>query len=134
MEEAGFISFSDGDENALASFPATASRALIITGTNSDLTGSDTLEQFVRALVDAGVPTAVAEDYDGDVDNSARGEAVAPVRGDGTLSEVVSTLDDVELVQGRVSSVIVLEQLPEGTVGHYGYGRGASSPVPRMAQ
>jgi hypothetical protein len=47
------------------------------------------------------------------------------------LADVVSTLDDVELVQGRVAAVLTLEQLENGAVGHYGYGRGADSPVPR---
>jgi hypothetical protein len=131
LEDAGFVSVTDGDNNALASFPSTPSRALVVTGTDSDLAGTDTLEQFVRALIDAKVPSAVAEAYDGNEDESGRGDAIAPVRGDSTLADVVSTLDDIELVQGRVGAVLALEQLADGTVGHYGYGRGADSPVPR---
>lgn len=131
LKDAGFVSISDGDTKALASLPSASTRSLVVTGTQSNLAGSDTLAQFVRALVDAKVPSAVAEVYDAGDDNSARGDAVAPVRGDSSLSEVVSTLDDIELVQGRVSAVLALEQLADGTVGHYGYGRGASSPMPR---
>ena len=131
LEEAGFVSVSDGENDALASFPATASRALVVTGTDSDLAGTDTLEQFVHALIDAKVPTAVAEAYNSNDEEAARGDAVAPVRGDSTLSDVVSTLDDIELIQGRLAAVLTLEQLADGTIGHYGYGRGASAPVPR---
>jgi hypothetical protein len=131
LEEAGFVSVTDGQESALAAFPATPSRALVVTGTDSDLAGTDTLEQLVRALIDAKVPSAVAEAYNGNDEEAARGDAVAPVRGDSTLSDVVSTLDDIELTQGRLATVLTLEQLADGTVGHYGYGRGASAPVPR---
>jgi hypothetical protein len=132
LEDAGFVSVSDGDVAAFASFPMRTSRALVVTGTHSDLAGSDTLEQLVRALVDASVPSAVAEVYDGDVEDSGRGDAVAPVRGDASLSEVVATLDDAELVQGRVAAVLALEGLADGAIGHYGYGRGATAPMPAL--
>ena len=45
----------------------------------------------------------------------------------------MSTLDDGELVQGQVTAVIALEQLAAGTVGHYGYGQGAQSPLPALS-
>ena len=51
-------------------------------------------------------------------------------RGDSTLKKTVSTLDDAELLQGKVSAVLALEQIAEGTVGQYGYGRGASAALP----
>jgi hypothetical protein len=132
LEDAGFVAVSDGDVAGFASFPMRALRTLVVTGTHSDLAGSDTLEQLVRALVDAGVPTAVAEVYDGDVDDGGRGDALAPIRGDASLSEAVATVDDAELVQGRVTAVIALERLADGALGHYGYGRGATAPMPAL--
>jgi hypothetical protein len=133
--EAGFVSVSDGDASDFADFPAGPARALVVTGTDSRLTGSDTLVQFVRALTEAGVPTVVGEVYDtngGDDGTAGRGDAVAPVRGDSSLSDLVSTVDDAELAQGRVGTVIALEQIVDRVVGHYGYGRGASAPLPSV--
>ena len=52
---------------------------------------------------------------------------------DQTLSRAASTVDDVELVQGRVATVLALEAISGGNlknVGHYGYGSGASEPLP----
>jgi hypothetical protein len=132
LRDAGFIGVTDGNANDLGSFPSSASRALVLTGTDSQLAGTDTLVQLVRALNDASVPTTVAEVYDAQQEDGARGDAVAPVRGDDALARTISTIDDIELVQGQVSAVLTLEQLAEGTVGHYGYGRGASAPFPRL--
>ena len=49
------------------------------------------------------------------------------VRTNDTLAAVVSTVDDLDLVQGRVAAVLALQEIGDGVVGHYGYGDGASS-------
>jgi hypothetical protein len=72
----------------------------------------------------------VYQERTGSPDAAPRGSAIAPVRGDSTLSKSVSTVDDVDLVQGRISAVISLEQVADATVGQYGYGQGASAPLP----
>jgi hypothetical protein len=59
-----------------------------------------------------------------------RGTWLAPIRGDEQLSAVVSTVDDVDLVQGRVAATLALADLVGGVVGSYGYGLGATSAVP----
>jgi hypothetical protein len=46
------------------------------------------------------------------------------------LSKSVSTIDDLELVQGRVAATLALEVISNGAIGHYGYGPDASSPLP----
>jgi hypothetical protein len=134
LRTAGFLDFSDGDRSALGKFPARAARVVVVTGTNSDLADTDTVVPFVRGLVSANAPSVVAEVYDSHNGASPvpeRGASVAPVRGDRVLQQVVSTVDDLELAQGQVSVVIALEQLGGGTVGHYGYGQGASDgPLP----
>ena len=88
----------------------------------------------MRALVAANAPSLVGEVYDNHNGASPvpqRGASVAPIRGDRTLQQDVSTIDDMELAQGQVSVVIALEQLAGGAVGHYGYGQGASDgPLP----
>lgn len=133
LQDAGFLTVTDATTRQATTLPATAARALVLTGTDSDLDGTDSLVQLVRALVSAKVPTVVGEVYDDHGSSNAtrtRGDAVAPVRGDSTLKKTVSTLDDAELLQGKVSAVLALEQIAEGTVGQYGYGRGASAALP----
>jgi hypothetical protein len=137
LRQAGFLDFTDGDRSALARFPRRAARVLVVTGTNSDLSGIDTVVPLVRGLVAVNAPSVVGEVYDSHDGASPvpeRGASVAPIRGDSTLQQDVSTVDDLELAQGQVSVVIALEQLAGGTVGHYGYGRSASDgPLPPHA-
>jgi hypothetical protein len=131
LGDAGFVA-SDGDKSAIDAFPPRPARALVITGPSSHLAGTEITLDLGRALDDATVPSVVAEAYvDSDApDAPDRGAAVASLRSDDALSKAVSTLDDLELVQGRVTAVIALEQAANGVVGHYGYGGGASHSVP----
>jgi Copper transport outer membrane protein, MctB len=132
LRRAHFLDFTDGDRKALDRFPQRAGRVLVVTGTDSELNGSGSMVALVQSLVSARVPTVVAEAYDsrdGATPAPERGASVAPVRGDATLQQDVSTIDDLELVQGRVASVVALEQIASGTVGHFGYGQTASDGV-----
>jgi hypothetical protein len=75
----------------------------------------------------------VGEVYDptgGATPNPKRGSALEPVRGDPRLAKQVTTFDDAETPQGPLTAVIGLEQIASGTVGHYGYGEGATEPLP----
>ena len=87
---------------------------------------------LAHALVDADVPSVVGEDYVAGESEDApeRGATVAPIRDDDILDATVSTVDDLDLVAGRVASVLAVEDLATGTVGHYGYGRGADQNIP----
>jgi hypothetical protein len=132
LRKAGFVEFTDGDRNALERFPRRAGRVMVVTGNDSELNGSGSMVALVQSLVSSRVPTVVAETYDnrdGAPSAPERGAAVAPVRGDPTLRDDVSTVDDLELVQGRVAAVLALEQIAGGTTGHYGYGQSASDGV-----
>ena len=62
-----------------------------------------------------------------------RGTWLAPIRSDDQLAAAVSTVDDVDLVQGRVASALALGDLAQGVVGSYGYGVGAKSVLPPAA-
>ncbi len=126
---ARFVDLTDGKEADLAAFPAGAARALVVTGTDSRLVSTGVTLQLARALVGSGVPTVVSEvydDHDGAAGTPERAASIADIRSDDALSKTVSTVDDLELVQGRVTAVLALETVADGTVGHYGYGRGAT--------
>jgi hypothetical protein len=131
LRDAGFVGI-DGDEAAVAAFPDRPASAILITGPDSRLAGSDVTVEMARVFADDGVPAVVAEAYvdRDDPDAPDRGESVAAVRSDEELANQVSTLDDLELVQGRVTAVIALEGAADGIVGHYGYGGGATNSVP----
>jgi len=133
LEQANFLRVTEGDASAFDSFPAHAPDVLVITGDDSHFVGSGLTATFVRALVRANVPTEVGAVYDAGDDTSdapQRGAVLAPVLDDQTLSRAVTTVDDLEMVQGRAASVLALELIGAGNIGHYGYGAGASAPLP----
>jgi hypothetical protein len=137
LSDAGFIEYTDGDKSALTRFPNRPARVLLLTGTDSKLNGTDTLTTLVQNLTSDGDDTVVGEVYNehhGAIPIPERGASVTPIRGDNALRKRVSTVDDAELAQGQVSAVLALDQLAAGTVGHYGYGSGASSPLPTLGK
>ena len=133
LEDAGFLSVTDGNASELATFPARVAHVLVVTGDKSHFLGAGITAAVARELMRARVPAVVAAIYDaGDNPSTApkRGAALASVLDDRVLSKAVSTLDDLELVQGRVAATLALALVANGTVGHYGYGSDASSPLP----
>jgi Copper transport outer membrane protein, MctB len=133
LRTAGFIDFTDGNSSALAKFPTRAARVLEVTGTDSHLLASGMPSVLAQSLAGAHVPAVVAEVYD-DHNQApsapARGSSLAAIRGDANLASQVSTLDDGETLAGETTAVLALEQIANGTVGHYGYGQGARRPLP----
>lgn len=132
LAKGGFVTLEGlGNEDvAAATWPEAGARMLLLGGTQSSITAPGATRDLTRALVNANAPTVVGELYvDGD-NAPDRGEWLAPIRSDDQLKTAVSTVDDVDLVQGRVASALALADLARGVVGHYGYGAGASSTVP----
>jgi len=133
LEKAGFISVTDGDASAFDAFPAHTVDVLEVTGDDSDFAGTDLTAAFARAAVNLKLSTAVAAIYDAGNDQAnapARGAALAPILDDNVLSKAVSTVDDLDLIQGQIAAVLTLEVIGGGNIGHYGYGNGASAPLP----
>jgi len=136
LRSAGFLDFTDGKRTALAAFPARSARVLVLTGTDSQLSATDSMVDLVQSLVEADAPTVLGEVYDAKGAGPTaprRGAALEPVRGDPPLAKLVTTLDDAELPQGALTSVIALDQIAGGTIGHYGYGEGASETIPSLS-
>lgn len=132
LRSAGFLDFTDGKKSALASFPVRASRVLVVTGTDSHLAATDSLVDLIQSFIAQKAPTVVGEVYDESSGDPAppRGSAIDPVRGNPAIAKRVSTFDDGELPQGPLTAVVALEQIADGTVGHYGYGKGADETLP----
>lgn len=133
LAKAGFVTLEgagDGDV-AAPSFPGSGTRALVLGGPGSSITAKNTTLELTRALVAARTLTAVGEIDLSDTVN--RGLWLAPIRTDDNLKAVVSTIDDVDVVQGRVASALALADLARGVAGAYGTGAGAQSAVPAFA-
>ncbi|MGZ4689647.1 MAG: copper transporter [Acidimicrobiia bacterium] len=132
LAKAGFVTLEGigkADVSA-ADFPGSGARALLIGGPQSAITAENATRDLTRALVGAKALTAVGEL---DPDNATnRGAWLASVRNDDQLKAVVSTIDDVDLVQGRVAAALALAGLGRGVVGSYGYGAGAQQSVPAI--
>jgi len=133
LQNAGFLSVTDGSASELATFPSRVAHVLVITGDKSHFLGSGITSAFTRAVTSAGLPTVVAAVYDAGSDPSTapeRGAALSSILDDRVLSKAVSTLDDLDLEQGRVGATLALGVVANGSVGHYGYGPDASAPLP----
>jgi hypothetical protein len=133
LDDAGFLSVTDGNASELADFPNRAAHVLLVTGDNSHFAGTGMTSAFTRALTRARIPTVVGAIYDpgSDTDHPReRGAALAPVLDDRVLSKAVSTLDNLEMEEGRIGATLALEVVANGAIGHYGYGPDASAPLP----
>lgn len=136
LRSAGFVDFTDGKKSALDTFPTRPAYVLYVTGTGSHLGATDTMLDTVQGALARQSSVVVGEIYDaksGDASPPRRGSMVEPVRGDPSLADNVSTLDDLELAQGPLTAVLALQQVGQGLVGHYGYGSGAHEPIPSLS-
>jgi hypothetical protein len=59
-----------------------------------------------------------------------RGDFIKDVRADDTLDGSVNTVDDGDLVYGRLALVLVLAQAPDAKIGHYGQTDQADQQFP----
>ena len=133
LQDAGFLSVTDGNASEFATFPTRVAHVLLITGDKSHFLGAGVTSAFAHAVARANLPAVVAAVYDAGSDAKTapeRGAALSPILDDRVLSKAVSTLDDLELEQGRVAATLALGVVANGAVGHYGYGPDASAPLP----
>ena len=139
LTDAGFVSFEpvgDGEEDADAfppEYPGSGARVLLIGGTDGTPEAEAMMELLApaaRAFVAADLPVVAGEAFRPEDDGPGQGARLAAVRGDDGLAAAVSTVDDLELVEGTVAAVLAVADLEQNVVGHYGRGDGASGPIP----
>lgn len=120
LRDTGFITYDDQRVGA-------ANTALIVTGgALGDDAGNrgSTVARFAAGLAPHGSGTVLAG-RDGSASGTA---AVAVTRSDAGLNSAVSTVDDVDIEAGRITSVLALSDLANGArPGQYGIGAGATS-------
>lgn len=119
LRQTGFITYSDK--------LTAANTAIVVTGgTLSQDAGNPgpTVARFATALAAHGAGTVLAG-----ADGSAAGTAsVAVVRADPGMAGALTTVDDVDMESGRITTVLALQNLLNG--GHtaqYGTGQGAQA-------
>jgi len=86
--------------------------------------------QIETALAEAGVETTAAEDHRDADGVPSRGVVLANVRDDEGLRVRLSTVDDFDLVDGRIATVLATADLGRDVTGRYGFGAGAEAPMP----
>ena len=129
LADAGLVRLQTID----AELPADGGELLLVgvTGTASTLArpGAAAIE-LVRTAAEAGVPSVLAEVTAPPSDDqpSERGVLVAGALEEGSVQ--FSTVDDLELIAGRVATVLALSALREGTVGRFGYGPDVDGVLP----
>jgi hypothetical protein len=131
LQQAGFLGFDGVGDTSIAAFPGIAAGIVLVVGNDASVDPALVALPAAKALHAADVPVVVASVWTEATDGPARGDAVQPIR-DGELSATVSTVDDLDLTEGPTTVVLALSDLflPKPVAGHYGYGEGASQPLP----
>ena len=105
-----------------------------VTGSTSELSEPGAAATaVVRVAADAGLAAVLAEvqaEFDGAPQDPPpeRGQLVDRAVSSGTVA--FSTVDDLDLVAGRVAVVLALADLPDGDVGRFGYGPDVDGVLP----
>jgi hypothetical protein len=135
LNNAGFVKFETvgnqaGENFSLTAFPGSGARVLLIDGTNGRVAANDVLAPLTNALVANRVRVVAGEVFDEKDRGPDRGSMLAAIRKNDDLTKSVSTVDDLDLTEGRVSAVLALSDLGRDVVGQYGFGAGAQKSIP----
>ncbi len=138
LSDAGFVTFEAvGDQAAgsfsLQSFPGANARVLLIDGTNGKVAADEVLAPLSTALGTSSLHVVAGEVFDEKDGGPDRGSMLAPIRKNDGLAQSVSTVDDLDLVEGRVTAVLALADLNRNVIGQYGYGAGAKKSLPEWS-
>jgi hypothetical protein len=131
LQEAGFITVDplDDDTVRLADLAGTGAQVMAIGGTGAKEELRSLLPAVVGAAVAAERPTVVGDVFVDTQDGPGRAEAITADLSEEQLA-AVALVDDVELREGQVATVLALDAAADGVVGHYGRGDGAEGILP----
>jgi hypothetical protein len=125
LEKAGFVKIQQPPT-------AHATLALIIAPPPTAKPGPDSaasdkaLLELVAAFPAAGGKTVMA----GPLGSAGPGGLIGTLRGNGSISKVVTGVDDIDTATGRIAAVFALQWQDLGQVGQFGTGQGAQGPLP----
>ncbi len=106
-------------------------RFVFVSGPDPRTPDADFLLPVLRNLADDGpAPVVLASAAVGDDAEETRTASVGAVRGDTSLRDEVTTVDDLERLSGQLATIWALADLEDGVQGHYGIGAGRESELP----
>jgi hypothetical protein len=139
LRAAGYVEYqqASSDAEGPVRLRPTGMRYVIVSGGAPD----DAAEPFLRGLVaelarTGPVPVVVAQGSAGDLppghddEETSRTTAVGELRADEELTARLSTVDSLDTAAGLLALVLALEDLAEGTTGHYGVTGSAMRLLP----
>jgi PAS domain-containing protein len=128
----GLISYDEVDDVVLD--PQQTMTFVLVTGTTGVVESA--VDDLALAAEAEGSPTVATEVFDqaaADSSGTERGESLLTLRSDSVLDAAIATVDDLDLVQGRLAAILALADAIEGLVGHYGYGPDVDGAAPEVA-
>jgi len=132
LQRARFVDLGAGLEQARASDLA-GMKLLVAGGAGAKLPNDTVLVPVLDRLSRDVEPVAVAVEAASTDPALPSGELVGAVRSDRRLRERLSTVDDAEVFAGWAATILALDDLSRGRVGHYGVGDGAQRLLPAPA-
>jgi hypothetical protein len=141
LHEQGFIDYQvpDGSESDVVQLPSAGLRVVVVSGPGATVPREAVLLPTLTDLVsDGAAPVVVTATTPTDEDDPANVDGVdalvAAVRDGDDLSERISTVDDLELVSGRLAAMLALQAADpdEPEIGQYGLGSGAQELMPAV--
>lgn len=112
LEDAGFLDLAEEEEGTPV--PPGASVVIAASGVTDPTFRIDQVVTALGEAAAASAPVVVVETAD-----SAWGIA-GSVRGDGDLSNLIATVDNVDKLSGRIALVMTLDRLEGDEPGHFG--------------
>ncbi|MFZ4515546.1 MAG: copper transporter [Acidimicrobiia bacterium] len=123
---------SEGRGTTIVDWGGTDARLLLVDGPAAKVTTRDWNVAVARAAASVRMPTEVAEVFAKTQDVSDRATRLQAIHDAADLGGV-STVDDLDLIEGRIAAVLSLADLGRGLPGRYGYGPGATRSIPERA-
>jgi hypothetical protein len=127
-----FLSFEAVDDQEFdpSRLDGRSSRVLVVVGSDARTPFDRAALPLVRALAASGRVVVVADEWRDSDDGAERGAGLAAIRDDDVLSLQVTTVDHLDTPDGPLATVLAIAARGLGTIGHYGFGRGAERGVP----
>lgn len=132
LVDAGFVETAgiDGIGFDPALTAARVTSAWIVGGTGADVGWPHVLVPLTRDLVADGVGVLAADVWSETPDGPVRGADLTAIVDDPVLGAKVTTVDDLDEIDGGLAVVLGFAERGRGTVGHYGSGEGATALLP----
>ena len=143
----GFVGYEPPSPTAttttlgLGSFPVANLRLVVVSGAGAEVGDDRVGIPFAQALVaqapaspqagGSAVAGFVAAESGRDTPGG-RAVFVGSLRGDGSISARLSTVDNLESPIGQAAAVLALADLEDGRTGHYGRGPAAQRLLPSL--